>query len=112
MQPFLKSDFYTTFIPGFESVFSTVNPEFHRRHRRLLAAPLSETQLQTIFLPQIEAHVDIAIKKMRHAVENDGVVDVAKWFLYLATDVIGELAFGESFHMLDRNEVNQYILDL
>jgi hypothetical protein len=28
------------------------------------------------------------------------VSDVFKWNLFLATDVIGELAFGESFRML------------
>lgn len=111
-RPFLKSNFYRTFVPGVENIFNTTDPEFHRRHRRLLSAPLSESQLQTIFLPRIEAHFDLAISKMRADMDKQGYTDIAKWFLFLTTDVIGELSFGDSFHMLESGEVNQYIRDL
>ncbi|KAH7016446.1 cytochrome protein [Microdochium trichocladiopsis] len=111
-RPFLKSSWYRKFLPGVENIFNTINPEFHRRHRRLLASPLSESSLQTVFLPRIEAHFDLAISKMQHDINTQGYTDVAKWFLFLTSDVIGELSFGDSFHMLERNEMNQYIRDL
>ena len=34
-----------------------------------------------------------------------GFADVYKWALFMTTDVIGELTFGESFKMLERGEV-------
>lgn len=41
-----------------------------------------------------------------------GVADVFKWFLFMATDVIGELTFGESFRMLELGEVSSFSLRL
>ncbi|KAH9237568.1 hypothetical protein K456DRAFT_1747371 [Colletotrichum gloeosporioides 23] len=38
--------------------------------------------------------------------------DVYHWFLSMATDIIGELSFGESFRMLETGEENQYIKDM
>lgn len=111
-RPFLKGQFYQDFTPGVESIFNTRDPEFHRRHRKLLSFPLSESQLQTVYLPRINAHFDLAFSKMHDDIARDGVMDINKWWLYLATDIIGELAFGDSFHMLEKDEVNQYILDL
>lgn len=36
-----------------------------------------------------------------------GAADVFKWWLFMATDVIGELSFGESFRVLEAGEVTQ-----
>jgi hypothetical protein len=33
------------------------------------------------------------------------VADVFKWWLFMATDIIGELSFGESFRMLEAGKV-------
>ncbi len=35
-----------------------------------------------------------------------GVADVFKWWTFMATDVIGELSFGESFRMLEHGKVS------
>ncbi|KAL2678701.1 hypothetical protein Neosp_009452 [[Neocosmospora] mangrovei] len=40
------------------------------------------------------------------------VTDVAKMWLFMATDIISELSFGESFGMLEAGKKNQYIKDL
>ncbi|KAG5913940.1 hypothetical protein E4U53_004744 [Claviceps sorghi] len=63
-------------------------------------------------LPQISSRVDLAIQRMKEESEVRGAVDVYKWFLFMATDVIGELSFGESFQMLEEKKKNQYIEDL
>ncbi|KAG5976205.1 hypothetical protein E4U55_007458 [Claviceps digitariae] len=63
-------------------------------------------------MPQISDHVDLAIQKMKEESKTQGVIDVFKWFLFLTTDVIGELSFGESFHMLEKGKKNQYIEDI
>jgi len=43
---------------------------------------------------------------MSGELKSRGVMDVFKWWFYMATDVIGELSFGESFRMLDSGEVS------
>ncbi|KAI1073419.1 cytochrome P450 [Whalleya microplaca] len=108
---FLKSSFYKDFAPTVTSVFSTTDVEIHRRHRKLLSSPISESGLKR-FMPQIEAKVRLAIDRMGEESRNRGAVDIFKWCIFMTTDVIGELTFGESFRMLDLGQKNQYSRDL
>lgn len=110
---FMKDWWYETIqFPGFRSMFSTTDPAFHRNHRRLLQGPLSESSLQ-IFLPWIDKKVTLALSRIQEEMERQGFVDVLKWFLFMATDIIGELSFGgDSFRMLELGKKNQYIHEL
>ncbi|KAI0551327.1 cytochrome P450 [Xylaria curta] len=108
---FPKSKWYLDFVPSVESVFNTPDIGLHRRFRRLLSAPLSESGLK-VFLPQIEDKVNLAIQRMEEESKTRGVADIFKWWLFMTTDVIGELSFGESFRMLESGKMNQYTTDL
>ncbi|KAI1396672.1 putative cytochrome P450 [Hypoxylon fuscum] len=107
---FLKSPWYKDLIPGLDNVFSTIDVNYHRRHRRLLASAMSETGL-VAHKATVEAKVRMTIERIAEEMEERGA-DVFRWFLYMATDVIGELSFGSSFRMLETKEENQYIRDL
>ncbi|EXV04055.1 cytochrome P450 [Metarhizium robertsii] len=93
------------------NIFSTADVDYHRKLRRLMSAQLSESSLKSL-LPAITSRVELAIQRMKEDMQTRGFVDVFKWCLFMATDVIGELAFGESFRMLEKGEKNQYIRDL
>ncbi|KAI0154723.1 cytochrome P450 [Xylariaceae sp. FL1272] len=108
---FTKADFYRGIPPGAENLFNTQDLQFHRRHRKLLSAPLSESNLKAL-QPQIEEHVKLAVEKMGDEMKSRKAVDVCKWWTFMTTDVIGQLTFGESFHMLESGQVNRYIEDL
>ncbi|KAJ4396222.1 hypothetical protein N0V93_000441 [Gnomoniopsis smithogilvyi] len=98
--------------PGVESVFSTTDIYTHRRHRKLLSGGFSESSLKS-YLPIVEQRVNLAVKRMSQEMESSrGVADVFKWWLFMATDVIGELTFGESFRMLELGEKNDYSRNL
>ena len=102
---YAKAPWYKTFkTPGTENVFSTTDVEFHRRHRRLLQGPLSETNLK-VFHPVVEQRVQLAIQRMKEETKTRGATDILKWFLFMATDTVGELTFGESFRTLESGEV-------
>ncbi|KAL9081228.1 MAG: hypothetical protein Q9157_000203 [Trypethelium eluteriae] len=77
----------------------------------------------------IRKRIDLAIQSMQEESKTRGVTDIYKWWIFLATDVIGELTFGDSFRMLEQGKVrnldsismsrqndvyqkNQYSLDL
>ena len=102
---FLKSSWYTTLLPGINNIFNARNKDVHRRFRRLLSSPMSESCLKSMH-PQIEAKVHLAIQRMREEMETRGCADIAKWWIFMATDVIGELTFGESFRMLEFGRVS------
>jgi len=82
------------------NVFNTNDIEFHRRHRRLLAGPMSESSLKTVE-PFVREKAELAMQRIGEEMASRGVADMFKWSLFFATDVIGELTFGESFRMLD-----------
>jgi cytochrome P450 len=96
-------------VAGAKNVFSVgTDVDFHRRHRRLLSGPLSETSLKTVE-PIVTRNIDLCVQKMAEEMDKRGAVDVFKWFLFLTTDVIGELTFGESFRMLEQGKVWLYL---
>ncbi|POS80270.1 hypothetical protein DHEL01_v201320 [Diaporthe helianthi] len=109
---YIKGPFYKALAPpGFENVFSTADINFHRRHRRLLQAPFSESALQ-VFHPTIESRIRLTIQRMAEEMEARGAADIFKWWMFLATDVIGELTFGESFRTLELGKKSEYIENL
>ncbi|KAI1267069.1 cytochrome P450 [Xylariaceae sp. FL1019] len=108
---FSKAGFYRRLTPGVESVFNTTSNDLHRRMRRVLSAPISESGLQ-VYLPNIQDKVRLAIQRMGEEHETRGVADIWEWWLFMTTDVIGELSFGKSFEMLESRKVNQYVEDL
>lgn len=111
--PFLKSPWYRLLNrKDGESIFSTTDPEYHRRHRRLLSSPLSEANLRAVE-PLVKSRVQLAMARIREeALSPRGVADIYKWLFFMATDIIGELSFGDSFRMLEIGRKNQYIADL
>ncbi|KAI1151504.1 cytochrome P450 [Nemania diffusa] len=108
---FPKSKWYLDFVPFIQSIFNTPDIALHRRFRRLLSSPVSESGLKA-FLPQIDDKVNLTIQRMAEEYKTRGAADVYKWWLFMTTDIIGELSFGESFRMLESGEINQYVIDL
>ncbi|KAF4449388.1 hypothetical protein F53441_7367 [Fusarium austroafricanum] len=106
-----KARFYQNLVPGTTNLFNALDIEFHRRHRRLLSSPLSESSLKTVE-PAVDAYVKKALNSMRREMDERGAMDVAKFWLFMATDIIVELSFGESFGILENGKKNQYIEDL
>lgn len=48
----------------------------------------------------------MTIQRMAEETNTRGTADVFKWWLFMATDIIGELSFGESFRTLEQGKVS------
>jgi cytochrome P450 len=106
-EAFVRAPFYQKLTPpDVFNVFNVSDVNLHRRYRRLLSGAMSESSLKLMY-PVIEANVNLAIRNMREEMDKRGATDVFKWWLFMATDVIGELTFGESFRMLEQKKKNQ-----
>ncbi|EMR72937.1 putative cytochrome p450 protein [Eutypa lata UCREL1] len=105
---YLKAPFYEKIVPGIVNVFNATSVDAHRRYRKLLSGPISETGLQ-VLLPQVDTKVRLAVHRISEEMYTRGAADISKWWMFMTTDVIGELSFGESFRML---EYGEYIHDL
>ncbi|KAL4925170.1 cytochrome P450 [Aspergillus undulatus] len=113
--PFLKdSAFYKKITrPDIENLFNTSDPHFHAKRRRLFARQASDIELHK---PEIETLIDarikLAITKIASELKQTGKVDIFQWFIFMTTDIIGELCFGDSFRMIELGVGNQYFKDL
>ena len=103
---FLKSEWYRKLVSNqLHAMFTTTDPHFHSARRRFLASPISDSALVK-FEPLISSRVELAVEKIEEEIKTRGAADVFKWWLFLATDIIGELSFGESFRMLEAGKVS------
>lgn len=83
--------------------------EQHGRIRRQLAHGFSEKGMREQE-PLIKQYVDLFIQKLRERSESDdNVVVMSDWYNYCTFDIIGDLAFGESFGCLDGSGYHSWI---
>lgn len=110
-ETYRKTPWYGDLSFTSENLFNTSRVELHRRLRRLLSGSMSETSLQ-MAVPQVQSKIDLAMKRIGKEMDRRGAADVIKWFLFMATDIIGELSFGDSFRTLKIGEKSGYTKDL
>jgi len=81
----------------------------HRCFRRLLAGAFSDRGMRAQ-QGMIQGHVDLLVKRLRErAGAGKEAVDMCEWFNWATFDVIGDLAFGESFGCLERARTHEWI---
>ena len=102
---FRKSPWYQSFVGMEEDSFTMMDPHKHAARRRMMAAPYSETVLRAHSEPLIQNKVGMAIDQMKEEMGRLGYTDVMKWWMFMAADATGELAFCDSFRMLESGKV-------
>lgn len=83
------------------------NRENHSRYRRLFSHAFSEKGLreqETL----IRGYVDLLIQRL-HEYSTKGAQDMIEWYSWTTFDLIGDLAFGESFHCLERTQTHPWM---
>lgn len=104
---YLKTDFYPKLVAAkVDNVFSICDPKFHTQRRRLLASPISATSLVQ-HEPLITEKIHLTIRRMSEEISSRGATDVYKWWVFMASDIIGELSFGNSSRMLESGTVGE-----
>ncbi|OLY79477.1 Benzoate 4-monooxygenase [Smittium mucronatum] len=103
---FRKSSNYEGFGGSHQNIFSTRSEDFNRMRRRQLGPSFSQTGLDSVESIVEAICVDTFIKKMNELVQNgngSAQINYFKYFQDVTADVIGELAFGERFHAIEKN---------
>ncbi|KAI9298435.1 cytochrome P450 [Neoconidiobolus thromboides FSU 785] len=95
-----KSRFYSAFQLVGETIFSTRDKDFHRQRKKILAPSFSEKAIDSIEHIVIENVINL-INKIKNLAKEKDVFDLSIYFHYFSFDVIGSLAFGNSFDMLN-----------
>ena len=96
---------------GYNSIV-TANDADHSRYRKLLTHAFSEKALRDQE-PILQFYVDLFISRLREIAASSGkriaVVDIVEWFNFTTFDIIGDLAFNESFHCLDESRYHPWV---
>lgn len=92
---------------GEPSLFTMRNAKQHAQRRKLFSRAFTQVSLRKNWEPTVRQMVDLAIEQIKHDAER-GTADVYKWWRLLTSDVIATMSFGESFHMLESGEKNEY----
>ncbi|KAL2829469.1 cytochrome P450 [Aspergillus cavernicola] len=106
-----KSEFYDIYGAGFKvgCIGSERDPQVHARKKKSLAGAFSLKALNaqdTITQRCIDGLVD---KLGRLSSESPKGVNVVEWYEMVAFDILGEMAFGESFGCVEREEHHFWI---
>ena len=102
---FLKSPLYDAFINGSEpSLIGVRDPIEHGKRKRFLSHAFSSKALSD-HVPTIQYYSDLFVERMREHGTRPGGMNMTEWFNWFTFDVIGDLAFGESFHCLESGEI-------
>ncbi len=104
---FLKGTFYEPMPGEVRNLLSESDPASHSLMRRNLSHGFSATALKSQE-DLIQKFVDLFILQIngrKNPGEELRSVDAVKWFNFLTFDIIGELAFGDTFGSLKEGKV-------
>lgn len=95
---FVKSDFYDggVFADQAHSIISERDPGVHGEMRKFLSHAFSEKSLKAQE-PLISEVIDEFVMQLGATASTETGVDITKWYNLTTFDIIGSLAFGESF---------------
>ncbi|CAN8095797.1 unnamed protein product [Discula destructiva] len=106
-----KADaFYrTTRVKTANNIISARTREEHGALRRPLAHGFSERSMREQ-QPLIKGYIDLLMQRLRErGDEGRKSLDMTEWYNYTTFDVIGDLAFGESFGCLATGEYHPWV---
>lgn len=93
------------------SLFSAIDPVFHAQRKRTLDRCFAEASMVD-FEPAVLEKLHLVITQMQEDMKSKGCTDILHWWTLFAMDVIGDLCFGESFHMLETGKKTEYAEDI
>jgi cytochrome P450 len=104
---FGKSSWYDSFSTTGESLFSTRSKKRHAMKRRMVAHGFSAQSL-LLFEPFADKMLEKFIKKMDDFAERGEPFDIYFWFELFTMDLMGELALGNNFGVIEAGKPARY----
>lgn len=99
---FTKGAFHVNFRIGPEpSLFDMTDTKAHAERRRLFSRAFTAQSLRQNWQPEVRRLVEKAVGKIKADATAEGTADVAKWWKFMASDVVSRIGFGQAFNMLD-----------
>jgi len=104
---FGKSSWYDAFSTTGESLFSTRSKKRHAMKRRSVAHAFSAQSLVS-FEPYVDLTLDELIRRLDGFASTGKPFDIYFWFELFTMDLMGELALGDNFGVLEAGQPARY----
>ncbi|KAK1753193.1 cytochrome P450 [Echria macrotheca] len=95
-------------VPAIPVDIINASREEHGLLRRTMAHGFSDRSMREQ-QPIIQGYVDLLVRRLRGLAEAGEAVDMTAWYNFTTFDVIGDLAFGESFGCLDNSDYHPWV---
>lgn len=96
-------------INGAYSILTSPTTEGHARIKRQLNHGFSDKALQAQE-SMFQSHVDLLIHRIRTAIGNgEKEFDMHEWYVWVTSDIMGELVFGEPFGCLENGKNHHWV---
>ncbi|KAF2763807.1 putative cytochrome P450 [Teratosphaeria nubilosa] len=111
-QQCVKSEFYDVFAAGYNSkcIGSERDPRRHAKMKKHLTAAFS-TKALTEQEETIQKCVNGMIAKLRALGQQEDGLNMVHWYEMIAFDILGEMAFGQTFHCIE-NEAPHFWFEM
>ncbi|KAF2500018.1 cytochrome P450 [Lophium mytilinum] len=100
-------NFYLNTAAGDLSIIAAPSKR-HGELRRLMSHGFSEKALRDQE-PAIQHYVDLMIRRLRDLSVKGEPIDLVNWYNFFTFDIVGDLAFGESFNCLETSNYHPWI---
>lgn len=103
---FTKHEWYLKFSghPN-KGLFTMTDRKEHSQRRRMFSKAFSKTQIRLQWEKEIQPITKKAVGKIKDNLRENGKADILKWWTFMASDISGQLMFGESWDMLGKGKV-------
>ncbi|KAJ6440606.1 penicillin-binding protein [Purpureocillium lavendulum] len=95
-------------FPGDEKSIIIAPRDVHRRERRQLGHAFSDSALMQQE-STIGKYVDLLIERLTDRAKQNQLINMVEWFNFTTFDIIGDLAFSDSFHSLANNGYHPWV---
>ncbi|CAH0045042.1 unnamed protein product [Clonostachys solani] len=112
---FTKTQWYEDFSGGAGGtgieigLFAMTDVKKHASRRKLFARAFSAASLRSNCEDVVKEKVEKAVYRIMIEARDTGEADIMKWWMLMASDIIGQLSFGESFELLELGEKSHHI---
>jgi cytochrome P450 len=100
---------FTPHEPGMEESFAGATFDVHARLRRIYAPAFSSTAIERVS-GIFEKYANLLVSRLTTVMTENAsnskappsaIVDIHDWYNFVSFDILGDFAFGESFHCLE-----------
>lgn len=104
----IEKDEAGLYIPTYKvaGIFAAQSDQDHSRLRQNLSGSFSQKGLRAQE-GYIMIHINLLIQKL-HEASGGPFLDISQWLAFTAFDIVGDLAFGESFNCLQDSKFSPW----